>query len=149
MSLWMQNKDGQKIEERDSRGQCESTGTLGSPNYNLIARLKPANITSHECWWGQSRSPGVYVLGSARAELENSSSRDEKHHPGCVFMKLEMEGKNIQDCHELYVLIRSGNILPVVSFGEKQIDTPVRQLRDLFRIWWRSVITDIRSRMAT
>jgi len=143
----MQNKDGQRIEERDSRGQVESTGTLMSPNYGLIAKLKPANITSHECWWGKSRVPGIYALGTARAELENDYSTDEKHHPGCEFMKMEMSGKSIADCHKLYMLIRSGNILPVVSFGEKQIDTPVRQLRDLIRIWWHSVITDIRSRM--
>jgi hypothetical protein len=144
----MQNKDGQKIEERDSRGQCESTGTLGSPNYNLIARLKPANITSHECWWGQSRSPGVYVLGSARAELENSSSRDEKNHPGHVFMTLDMAGKSINDCHELYELIRAGDILPVLPYEEKQMTTPIHELRDLFRILFRRIVINIRSRMA-
>lgn len=148
MSLRLQGKDGKTLDELDVKGQKESVGSIKAPNYDLIAKLKPATVSVHECWWGVSRIPGQYVHCSARAELENDHSRDFDNHPGCEFMKLEMTGRNIHECRELYVLIMSGKILPAVSYEEKQIETPARQVRDLIRELWCSVLTEVRSRMA-
>lgn len=142
MSIRAYSKDGNPIEKGDF-------GTILNPNHATMQSLSSEGcpvkrFTIKESWWGNDRIKGIYKLGSATAEVGRSTDRLKD---GEVYISVQMECTEINDGRELYILIRSGNILPIISYEEKQIDTPVRQFRDLLRIWWRSVVIGFRSRV--
>jgi len=123
-------------------------GEFLSPNFKNIEAFSPEYFTSRDYWKVSTCPPrilGQYKLGSATAELT-------VHHAGGKTPELDyfldIRFEKFEDGQKLYTLIRSGRILPRISYEEQQIKTPVQQMRDLIRIWWRSVVTDIRSRMA-
>src|SRR3989344_6169488 len=138
MSTKAYSADGNPIEERDF-------GTTLNPNYATIQFLAsvgcpPKRFTIREVWWGEKRVRGIYKLGTATAEVDRHMDRKPT---GELFHTLDIECTNIGDGKNLYTLIRSGKILTAISYEEKQIDTPAHQLRDLIRIWWKSVLTSI------
>lgn len=101
-----------------------------------------------------ARITGQYRHGTATGELTRVDQGK-----GRLNRFLRLKFVSLKDGQELYTLIRSGQILPQVSYEEKQIDTPIQQARDLVRLLWRQLVTsaaiqfrswaaDIRSRMA-
>jgi len=142
-------KDGESQISSAFGDEAKNFGDFLCPEFKNIEAFKPEYFTSRD-YWKVSTCPerilGQYRLGTAVAELT-------RRHTGGKSLELdywlEMRFEKFEDGQKLYTLIRSGQILPRISYEEQQIKTPFQQMRDLIRIWWRSVITDIRSRMAT
>lgn len=141
--MYLYRKDGTKIETKN-----ESTGDLVNPNRPLLEKLQAASISEHDCWWGIPRESGVYKLGSATAKLECGIA-PHPDKPDSRFQKLEISGPDLDDLCELYQLIRAGDILPHILYDKKQVDSPVRQFRDLVREFFRLLRIHLRSRFAT
>lgn len=106
----------------------------------------PVRFTIREVWWGESRVRGIYKIDTAVGEVDRHVG--ERPATGEHYHTVDIECTNIDHGSELYRLIRAGKITPSESFDEKQINSPIPQLRDLVRIWWRSVVTKIRSHMS-
>lgn len=94
------------------------------------------------------RITGEYQLGSASAELYRESGAYHTNNYQWAQYRFQMKARLLEDAQRLYELIRAGKILPTVSYEEEQVDTPIRQFRDLVREFFHLVRIHIRSRFA-
>ena len=130
-------------------------GSILDASQTEVEQMNPEYITYYDHLEDYpSRILGQYKFGTATAEL----TRVYQGKSGYTrFLRLKFV--KLADGQEIYTLIRAGKILPRISYEEKQIDTPVQQLRDLARLLFRQLVTttvtqfrswaaDIRSRMA-
>ena len=73
------------------------------------------------------RIRGEYHFKNMIARLDDDPGSDNGGY------KLEVCFTNLSDCKELYDLIRSGKIWPLICYEDDQVPAPCRHLKDLFR----------------
>lgn len=122
-SIWLYDQKGELV--------TTNAGTIASPNLEAITQTNPSRMTFIAVFPGNHRASGIYEYRTARAHVDERS--DKRGYPENV---LDLAFVKIEDGQKLYELIRSGKMAPTISFGEKQVPAPLRNLKDLAKEAW-------------
>lgn len=132
-SIWLYDHRGEAFD------MC--AGTITSPNFEKIKTTNPSRMSFVAHFRGEYRAAGIYEYRTARAHVDQHV--DGK---GYAFTTLNLGFEKIEDGQTLYELVRSGKMAPTISFEEKQVPSPLRNLKDLTKEAWEIIRRQVTAR---